>query len=203
MQAIIKELVIGFSIAAPVGPIGILCIQRTIANGRTSGLLTGLGAATADGIYGAVAGFGLTVISGFLVSHQLWFKVIGGGFLLYLGARTFFSNRTNLSTAENRKGLVSDYSSTVFLTLANPATILSFIALFAGLGIGSTHKEPRSAILMVIGAVAGSSAWWLMLSGGVSVTKRNVSASFLGLINRMSGAVLVTYALLAFASLSR
>src|SRR3989344_5776045 len=130
---LMKGLIIGFSIAAPVGPIGVLCIQRTIAYGKISGLFTGLGAATADGLYGAVAAFGLTIISNFLVGQQFWFRLIGGAFLLYLGIKTFMSKPEEKTATENHKGLLSDYFSTIFLTLTNPTTILSFVAVFAGL----------------------------------------------------------------------
>src|SRR3989344_6339612 len=158
---LIKGLIIGFSIAAPVGPIGLLCIQRTITYGRTSGLLTGLGAATADGLYGAVAAFGLTIISNFLVGQQFWFRLIGGVFLLYLGIKTFLSKPAEKTVTESHKGLFSDYLSTVFLTLTNPTTILSFVAVFAGLGLGSMNGNTSSAILMVAGVIVGSAFWWL------------------------------------------
>jgi threonine/homoserine/homoserine lactone efflux protein len=134
----LKGLLLGFSIAAPVGPIGLLCIQRTIANGRRSGLVTGLGAATADGLYGAVAAFGLTTISGFLVGQQIWLRLIGGLFLLYLGSRTFLSKSAERAASSIHKNLFRDYASTVFLTITNPMTILSFAAVFAGLGLAST-----------------------------------------------------------------
>src|SRR4051812_8188873 len=126
----LKGLLIGFSIAAPVGPIGVLCIQRTLSYGRLSGLLTGLGAATADGVYGAVAAFGLTVVSSFLTGQQFWFQLIGGAFLFYLGAKNFKATPATKAASKEHKGLLFDYISTVFLTLTNPATILSFVAIF-------------------------------------------------------------------------
>ena len=131
----LKGLLIGFSIAAPVGPIGLLCIQRTIANGRTSGLVTGLGAATADGLYGVVAAFGLTAISSFPVGQQFWFRLVGGIFLLYLGTKAFLSKPAGKAATSSQGSLFSAYGSTVFLTITNPMTILSFAAVFAGLGL--------------------------------------------------------------------
>src|SRR6202035_4785275 len=107
----LKGLLVGFSIAAPVGPIGLLCIQRTIAYDRKSGLVTGLGAATADGLYGAVAAFGLTAISSFLVGQQFWFRLIGGIFLLYLGAKAFLSRLAEKAATSNHENLFSDYGS--------------------------------------------------------------------------------------------
>jgi len=198
---LIKGLIIGFSIAAPVGPIGVLCIQRTIAHGRASGLLTGLGAATADGFYGAVAAFGLTVVSNFLVGQQFWFRLIGGIFLLYLGLRTFLSKPAEKTATENHQSLFSDYFSTVFLTLTNPTTILSFVAVFAGLGLGSTNGDILSAILMVVGVVIGSALWWLILSGGVSLFRTKFNVSSLKIVNYISGVIITVFGLVAFTSI--
>lgn len=198
---LIKGLIIGFSIAAPVGPIGVLCIQRTITYGRMSGLLTGLGAATADGLYGAVAAFGLTIISNFLVGQQFWFRLIGGAFLLYLGIKTFLSKPEEKTATENHKGLFSDYLSTVFLTLTNPTTILSFVAVFAGLGLGNTNGNIPSAILMVLGVIIGSALWWLILSGGVSFFRAKFNTYSLKIVNNISGVIIIIFAILAFGSI--
>src|SRR5205809_451250 len=122
---LIKGFLLGLSIAAPVGPVGALCIRRTLAEGRFVGLVSGLGAATADGIYGAIAGFGLTVISSVLISQQGWLKLIGGLFLFYLGGKTFLSSPATQAAVANGKGLLGAYTSTFFLTLTNPITILS------------------------------------------------------------------------------
>src|SRR3712207_6795932 len=126
--ALLRGLIIGFSIAAPVGPIGVLCIRRTLSDGRSAGLLCGLGAASADAVYGCVAAFGLTSVSGFLVDQQLWLQLVGGVFLLYLGLRTF---RGRLDEGEpavvsrtSYRGLAGTYASTFFLTITNPLTIL-------------------------------------------------------------------------------
>ncbi len=199
----IKGLIIGLSIAAPVGPIGVLCIQRTINHGRLSGLLTGLGAATADGIYGAIAAFGLTIISGFLVGQQFWFSGVGGVFLLYLGVKTFISKPAKDAATKSHKGYLYDYASTVLLTLTNPTTILSFVAIFAGLGLGSIDKGALQypmmpAILMTTGVITGSALWWFILSSGVSLFREKLSPGFLAAINKASGIVIVTFALLAF-----
>jgi threonine/homoserine/homoserine lactone efflux protein len=200
-SAFIKGMIIGFSIAAPVGPIGVLCIQRTLAYGRTSGLITGFGAATADGIYGTVAAFGLTIISGFLIGQQFWFKLVGGAFLIYLGVKTFLSHPAEKAAPDNHKGLVSDYFSTVFLALTSPATILCFIAVFAGLGLGSGNKDMFSALLMATGVFVGSASWWLILSGGVSLFRTKFSASSLGVVNNISGVIIAAFGLFALASL--
>jgi threonine/homoserine/homoserine lactone efflux protein len=199
--AFLKGMIIGFSIAAPVGPIGVLCIQRTNSYGRMSGLFTGLGAATADGIYGVVAAFGLTVISGFLIGQLFLLKLVGGTFLLYLGIRTFLSKPAAQAAKQKHKGLIPDYVSTLFLALTSPATILCFIAVFAGLGLGSANKDMLSAVLMATGVFVGSASWWLMLSSGVSFFREKFNPSSLRLVNNISGGIIVIFALLAFGSL--
>src|SRR6476469_804314 len=141
----LRGIIIGLSIAAPVGPIGVLCIRRTLALGQTTGFLSGLGAATADAFYGAIAGFGLTFISRFLVSQQGWLRLIGGAFLVYLGVRTFRAAPAAEAAQASGQGLVSAYISTLFLTLTNPTTILSFVAVFGGLGLATTGGDYGTA----------------------------------------------------------
>jgi threonine/homoserine/homoserine lactone efflux protein len=199
----LKGLLLGFSIAAPVGPIGLLCIQRTVENGRTSGLLTGLGAATADGLYGAVAAFGLTAISGFLVGQQFWLRLIGGLFLLYLGIKSFFSKTGEKAVSSSHSSLFRDYSSTVFLTITNPMTILSFAAVFAGLGLANSGAGRASPALMVAGVVLGSAMWWFILSGGVSLLGAKLNRGSLSVVGRISGAILVGFGIFALASISK
>src|SRR5881409_981452 len=132
----VRGVAIGFSIAAPVGPIGVLCIRRTLAEGRLCGFASGLGAATADAVYGCVAGFGLTAVSNLLVSQQTWLRLIGGLFLCYLGVKSFFAGPAQTAAAPKSGALAGAYASTFLLTLTNPMTILSFAAVFAGLGLG-------------------------------------------------------------------
>ncbi len=192
----------GFSIAAPVGPIGLLCIRRTLAEGRLVGFVSGLGAASADAVYGAVAGFGLTAVSAALVGSQAWLRLGGGIFLCWLGARTFFAKpATNGARAATTRGLAASYASTLVLTLTNPATILSFAAVFAGLGVVSGSYA--SASVLVAGVFAGSALWWLLLSVGVGLLRARVRPSGLVWVNRCSGAVLVALGILALAGAGR
>jgi threonine/homoserine/homoserine lactone efflux protein len=171
----IKGFIIGFSIAAPVGPIGILCIQRTLSGGNLQGLVSGLGAATADALYGFIAAFGLTFISNFLVDQSIWFRLIGGLFLCYLGVRAFLKKPQEQTVSVANSTNLSAYGTTFFLTLTNPMTILFFVGIFAGLGIVSESIHYASAGLMVIGVFAGSAAWWLLLSGATGLFRSKIS----------------------------
>src|SRR5207249_1566110 len=154
MAFLAKGLAIGFCIAAPVGPIGVLCVRRSLADGMLIGLATGLGAATADAAYGAVAAFGLTAISDFLVGQKFWLSLIGGIFLCYLGARTFVTRPAEQPANAQGSGLAGAYVPTMFLTLTNPMTILSFVAVFAGIGFG-TAKSYANASILVFGVLFG------------------------------------------------
>ncbi len=199
----IKGLIIGFSIAAPVGPIGILCIRRTLAEGRVPGFISGLGAATADALYGCIAGFGLTFISSFLI-HQLgWFQPIGGAFLCYLGVRAFLSKPADPLASEKGKGLGSAYASTFFLTLTNPMTILAFAAIFAGLGVASESKDYVTAGILVMGVFLGSTLWWVILSNGVGLFRRKFDLGALRWVNRISGTILMGFGLISLLGLKR
>ena len=203
-QFLLKGLLLGFSIAAPVGPIGVLCIRRTATEGRTSGLVSGLGAATADAAYGCVAGFGLTLVSNLILGLRFWLSLAGGLFLLYLGIRTFLSKPAEKAARAGGSGLLGAYLSTFALTLTNPMTILSFAATFAGLGIvrqpgGSTGSA--GAISLVLGVFVGSALWWLLLSGGVSLFRERLNTRFLQWLNRLSGLVLVCFGVWSLVSL--
>ncbi len=197
----LRGLLIGFSIAAPVGPIGVLCIRRTLAEGRPYGLASGLGAATADAIYGAVAGFGLTFVRDALTGQQNWLRLIGGAFLLYLGVRTFLAQPAQQAAQARGRGLFGAYASTFFLTITNPMTILSFAAIFAGLGLAETGGDFLAAATLVLGVFAGSAAWWLTLSGVVSLMRARFDARAMQWVNRLSGAIIVAFGATTLASL--
>lgn len=194
---LLRGAIIGFSIAAPVGPIGVLCIRRTLAEGRRYGLASGLGAATADAIYGCIAGFGLTFISGLLVSQQAWLRLVGGVFLCYLGLKTLLARPAEKAASAAGSGLLGAYASTFFLTLTNPMTILSFIAIFAGLGLAATNEDYLSAVILVAGVFCGSALWWLFLTGGTSLLRSRFNTQRLQWVNRISGAVITLFGLVA------
>jgi len=198
---LLRGIVIGFSIAAPVGPIGVLCIRRTLAEGRAAGLFSGLGAATADAIYGCVAGFGLTFISRLLLGQQMWIRLVGGLFLCYLGVNALLARPSEQPVSAGRGGLAGAYGSTFFLTLTNPMTVLSFMAVFAGLGVGSAGGDYGSAAVLVLGVFVGSSLWWLFLSGAASAFRARFDARALRWVNGVSGVVVTGFGLAALLSL--
>ena len=199
---LLRGLLIGFSIAAPVGPIGVLCIRRTLAAGRLAGFVSGLGAATADAFYGSVAGFGLTALSSLLIEQRLWLRLIGGLFLCYLGVKTFLAKPSEQAAASKDSGLLSAYASTLALTLTNPATIFSFLAIFAGLGVASAGGNYLAAGILVLGVFLGSACWWFLLSGGVSLLRTKVGTRQLRWINWLSGLIILTFGVLALLSLT-
>ncbi|MCX6033336.1 MAG: LysE family translocator [Chloroflexi bacterium] len=194
-----RGLLLGFSIAAPVGPIGVLCIRRTLAQGRLVGFASGLGAATADALYGSIAAFGLTVISGALIGAQVGLRLVGGLFLCYLGIRTLLARPADVAANASGRSLPGAFASTLALTLTNPITILSFAAVFAGLGVGSTGYTSAAA-LTVLGVFLGSAFWWLLLSGGVSLLRNRFDHRAMRWVNRLSGAVILGFGLLALLS---
>lgn len=197
---LIKGIIIGFSIAAPVGPIGVLTIKRTLTEGRISGFVTGMGAAIADTVYGLIAGFGLTVISSFLLTQEFWIKLIGGLFLLFLGIKSFVTKPASKAANVDSKGLVNNFISTFFLTITNPTTILSFLAIFAGLGVGTTKTDYSSSITLVLGIFLGSTLWWLILSSIVSFFQSKITPDRLIWINRVSGLVIISFGIYALYS---
>lgn len=190
---LLKGLIFGFSIAAPVGPIGVLCIRRTLASGWLAGLVTGLGVATADAFYGVVAGLGLTFLSNLLLSQQTWFNVIGGLFLCYLGVTTFITRPAQKSASLNAKGAVMAYFSVLLFALTSPMTIITFAAMFAGLGLASTQGNYLSAGLLVAGIFLGSASWWLILSSTVDHFRSRFNQQRMIWVNRFSGVIILAF----------
>jgi threonine/homoserine/homoserine lactone efflux protein len=197
----LEGIVIGFAIAAPVGPIGVLCIRRTLADGRASGFISGLGAATADAVYGSVAALGLTFVTNLLVGGESWLRLVGGAFLVLLGVRTFLVRPAEWAAPARRSGLPGAYASTFLLTLTNPTTILSFAAIFAGLGAGDASGDVLSAMLLVSGVFLGSAVWWFVLSAAVGLFRAKLSVRELRWVNRVSGAVIAAFGVLALSGL--
>ena len=201
LNFLLKGVAIGLAIAAPVGPIGILCIRRSLTAGWLAGFASGLGAATADGIYGCIAGFGLTIISDFLISQQFIIRLVGGLFLCYLGVRTFLSPVSQeAATTREAKSFLGKYLSTFFLTITNPMTILAFVAIFAGLGLGKVNNS-FGAGLLVLGVFLGSAAWWLFLAFLASQLRHKLNSFLLQWINWISGIIIITFGLVALVDI--
>jgi threonine/homoserine/homoserine lactone efflux protein len=201
----IKGLVIGFVIAAPVGPIGILCARRTLTHGRRAGFLSGMGATTADVLYGFIAAFGLTFVSGILQNYHFWLRLAGGAILCFLGIKTFMEKPERRGffsiLLKKEKRHAGMYTSTFFLTLTNPMTIFSLAAVFAGFGIAGTGGSVTSAAVLILGVFLGSVLWWLFLVGVFSVFKRRFKHHELQWINRIAGVIITSFGAFALVSL--
>ncbi len=178
----IRGLLIGLSIAATVGPMSFLCIQRTLNRGQLYGLVSGLGIATADGVYGSIAAFGLTLLTHFLVSEQIWIRLIGGSFLVYLGVRTVLTKPAERAAVLKTKtnGYLGAHASTFLLTLTNPLTIPTAV---------------------VIGVFTGSTLWWIILTSGINLLRKKITLLWLLWINRISGCIITLFGLLALLTL--
>jgi threonine/homoserine/homoserine lactone efflux protein len=198
----LKGLAFGFVLAAAVGPMWMLCFRRTIAAGALTGLLSGLGIAVADAIYGAIAAFGLTAVSSFLLAQKFWLGLVGGAFLVYLGVRALVANPSAAGdAAPANPGLLRAFASTLGLTLANPPTILAFAAIFAGLGLGAHPRSYSAAAMVVLGVFLGSASWWIVLAFGASRLRARLGTGLLRAINVVSGLVILGFALWQLARL--
>lgn len=190
-----KGLIVGLAIAAPVGPIALLCIQRTITAGWRAGLATGLGAAIADSYYGAIAALGLSLVQHFLVEHRRGIALVGGTFLCLLGIRSLFTRHSTdpARPKPTAMGLLGDFASTFMLTLANPMTILAFIAIFAVMDTAQAGRSFSGAMELVLGVLGGSAAWWLCLSLGIGVLRHSLDDTARRWITRVSGAMIIGF----------
>jgi len=195
----LRGFILGFTIAAAVGPISLLVIRRTLAQGRLYGLVSGLGVATADATYGAIAAFGLSAVTDVLVNARQVLGLVGGVFLLWLAWQTVRSAPTVAATVTARRGgYAGAYLSILGLTMANPMTILSFGALFAGLGV--TSGATGDAALIVLGVLLGSTAWWVVLTTIIGTLRTRVTPVWIHRINLVSGVVIGAFAIVAIAS---
>lgn len=196
----LKGLLIGFVVAAPVGPIGILCIQRTLHDGFKIGLISGLGAAFADCIYGTIAAFSYAALYSFLIQHQFWLGIGSGLFLMGIGLRLFFTTPKDKSAANTNPSAWQAFGTTFFLTFTNPATVLLYVAVFAIVGLKQMSFDYSHAIILSIGISLGSCAWWLLLSSGVAfLLHHRLTPTMMKSINRLSGVILFSFGLAALA----
>jgi threonine/homoserine/homoserine lactone efflux protein len=196
----LKGLIIGFAMAIPIGPIGIMCIRKTLAEGHSRGLMIGLGGATADSLYGIIAAFGLTFVSDLISKEYLWLHLVGGGILLILGIRTFRARRRDPILPFDNKGLLGSYVSAFILALTNPVTIVAFIAVFAAFGLGR-QLTMISACVLVLGVFAGSLLWFLTLGFVATFFRKKLNRGGLKLVNKIAGVLIVLSGVAAFVSL--
>jgi len=192
---------LGFVIAAPTGPIGILCARRTLTHGRRAGFASGMGAATADMIYGFIAASGLAFISHLLIAYHFWLRLAGGALLCILGARTFTSKTADACAKRTGRMYAGMFTSTFFLTLTNPMTIFSFGAVFTGFGLVGTRGSILSAGTLVFGVFFGSAIWWSFLIGVVTLLKQRFTERHVIWVNRIAGMVIAGSGVLALFTL--
>lgn len=195
---ILKYYVIGLAMAAPIGPMSIIIMRRTLQNGLTSGIASGLGTTTIEGSYSALIAFGLTFISDFIVEHKLAFAIVGGCALTVLGGRIFFSKTAVTKTQTTHVNLWRDYLSNVVMTAVNPMTIFSFVAVFVGLGFGNFNGDYKAASLAVLGLMLGSSTWYCSYVAIINLVHKKINEKMIATINRVSGAIIMGFGLIAF-----
>ncbi|MBA2841147.1 threonine/homoserine/homoserine lactone efflux protein [Methanococcus maripaludis] len=197
-ETFLTGAILGFSMAAPIGPIGILCIQKTLNFGKLHGFASGFGAATADAIYGVIAAFGLTIISNYFIENAFFLKVVGGVFLIYLGINLLKSSKNlDINREIKKENLMLTYLNTFFLTLTNPMTIIYFTLLFSGFVVPKSSYY--MSLILVIGVFSGSILW----SGFLTLVSSKFSkkcSSYMEKINKISGMLLIAFALFIFSS---
>ena len=198
----LKGIAIGFVMAVPVGPNGIMCIRKTLTEGRLRALIIGLGAATADLFYGCVAAFGLTFISDALDSQRIWIRLVGGTLLLFLGIKTFRAKPADPKSKFkiHSSGMLGSYLYTLLLTLTNPLTIFAFIAVFAALGLGN-GLSIFSASTLVAGVFIGSCLWFLLLSSGALFFRKKLDLVGLTWVNKIAGILIIISGVIVMVSL--
>lgn len=197
LSVFVKGLIAGFMIAAPVGPINVLCMRRTIMHGRLVGIVSGIGAAAADTCFGAIAAFGLTFLHEFLMREKFWFGIVGGALLLIIGLRMLLSNPPQQTKDEQETDpatLLGDFTSTAFLTLTNPVTVLSFFAVFSAFGVQSQERSLADSWLLLLGVFLGSCLWWLALTTTVGLLRDRFNREGLRWANRIAAVVILGFA---------
>jgi len=199
-----KGIIVGLSATIPLGPIGVLCIQRTLNKGKMSGFVSGLGAAAADGFYAIVAGFSITIIIDSLVEYQLYLRIIGGLVLLFMGYKLIVANpgvQLRKQLKKKRAGLFGDFISIFALTVSNPITVFVFAAVFAGFGIVDKESNSISVLILIFGVLLGATSWWFTLSSVVSIFRHKFKLRRMLIINRVAGVLVIIFGLFIFGTL--
>jgi len=199
---IIQGVLIGFVVAVPVGPLGLLCINRALATGALCGLFSGLGVATADALAASIAALGISFVSDFLTAHQILLRLAGGVFLCYLGWQIYGTQPKEQAAPSDVNGLLNAYATTFFLTISNPVTILSFIAIYAGWHVPSLQGRYFAVALLALGVFIGSALWWVGLFIGMTAFREKFSLDALSWVHRVSGVLIVGFGIVVLLSLS-
>ena len=199
---LLQGILMGLVVAVPVGPLGLLCINRALAMGPTYGLFSGLGVATADALAAAIAALSITLVSGFLSEYQLILRLIGGAFLCYLGYTIYRTEPVTQARIKDINGLFGAYATTFFLTFSNPVTILSFVAIYAGWHVPSLNGQYIAAATLTIGVFIGSALWWVVLFIGLEAFHEKFNLRFLFWVHRVSGAIIAALGVVVLFSLS-
>ena len=203
--ALLNGIVFGLVLAAPVGPVGVLCVSRTLTEGRMHGLLSGLGAAIADAVYGGIAAFGISSVSTWVETHKQQLALIGGVLLILLAIKSLLTKprppSDRIARRIHTESLAQDVMSTFTLAITNPVTVLAFAGLIATFGAGLAG--PRSQLLLVVGVFAGSAAWWFALSGGASIFREYMNGGFQRWANRVSAVILLGFGFYALLGIAR
>jgi threonine/homoserine/homoserine lactone efflux protein len=202
ISLLLQGILMGLVVAVPVGPLGLLCINRALAMGPTYGLFSGLGVATADALAAAIAALGITLISGFLSQHQIALRLIGGVFLCYFGHTIYRTEPVTQAPIKNINGLVSAYATTFFLTFSNPVTVLSFVAIYAGWHVPSLDGHYAAAGVLTAGVFIGSALWWVALFIGLEAFHEKFNLRFLFWVHRVSGTIIAILGVIVLLSLS-
>jgi threonine/homoserine/homoserine lactone efflux protein len=203
MDLILKGIIIGLMISIPLGPIGVLIVQRTLNKGRLSGFVSGMGAASADSAFALLAGFGITFIFQFVEEQQLYFQIIGGVVIIFLGVNIFYSNPIKQLRMQrlNRNRLSQDFFSVFFLTLSNPMAIFFFMAMFTGVNLASGSLSILSLFSLVGGVTAGAALWWFLLSSSVNFFRHRFRLKTIWWMNKIAGVLIVLLGLAAILSI--
>jgi threonine/homoserine/homoserine lactone efflux protein len=196
ISILLKGLIVGFLIAAPVGPINVLCIRRTIMHGRLVGFVSGLGAAAADTVYGAIAAFGLSFVYTLLLTERVWIGLAGTALLVVIGIRTLLAEPPRPKTEPDPPNLIGDFTSTFFLTLTNPVTVLSFIAAFSAFGIEGNEGIDLLDWFLLLGVFTGSAIWWLIITTCAGLFHGRFAEKTLHWGNRAAGMIILAFAAL-------
>jgi threonine/homoserine/homoserine lactone efflux protein len=199
---ILKGILIGLSVSIPLGPIGILVIQKTLSSGKVRGFITGMGAAFADIVYAIIASLGISIVIDIITKHHIYFQIIGGLFLIYLSAKVFFSNPIKqLRATKGSSNLMGDFLSTFALTISNPMAFFLFLGVFAGIGFLNNDFKPWQSIYIIFGVLIGTSLWWYALSLFISLFRSKIRIRRLNWINKISGIVILAFGIAALVSI--